>query len=146
MPSFDEGISIPSYTPEVGAFTTITYDTNNTEVRWTKNGKLVSFTAVIRTTAVDATGASGDVYVDLNIPYSSSLDAYRSVAVPSEVGVFGAFVNSPSSGYTKPGDNTIKLFYRSTSSGGDIALNVTDLDTAAGSRNFMQITGSFFTD
>lgn len=146
-PSHDEGTFTPEYIPGTGSFTSITYDTNNTKGYYIKDGNKVYVSGVIRTTSLDPTGASGDVLIDLNIPYVSAAQAYRSVINVGEVGASGAFAsNYPSSASVVANSANAKLFYRSAVGGADLPLNVTDLDTTAAPRNYLHFTGTIILD
>jgi len=125
LDDYEEGTWTPTYIPDGGAFTSITYDAS-TAGRYTKIGNTVYIQGSIRTDAITVGTATGTVYVgglpftvNASIPYASAIVAYA-------IDFVG---DMPSGALFDINTTTIILYYRTTANGVSTPLNVGDLGT-----------------
>ena len=132
LDDYEEGTWTPTYVPATGAFTSVTYDAQ-TSGRYTKIGNVVYLQGTVRTDAITVGTASGDIYIG-GLPFTANS------AVPNasvSVGYSAAFDgDEPNGGITLSNTSTIGLYYKATSNGDSVALDVTDLGTV-GNDNYV---------
>ena len=124
LDDYEEGTWTPVYAPSTGSFASITMDT--AEAVYTKVGRMVTVSGIIRTDDIDVTGGSGIVLIS-GLPFPVS---HWSAISLGRVQGFGG--DMPDSGYGGGSAYNINLYYRATSNGATAALNVTDLADGAG--------------
>jgi len=139
LDDYEEGTWTPTYVPDSGAFTSVTYA--STAGEYTKIGNTVYFTFYIQTNAITVGSASGNVKIG-GLPFAPGGGAV------SEGG--GTVINAayfagdkPSYG-TVSGSSEINLFYSTGSTANDILLDVSDLGTG-GTDNVFQMMGTYIT-
>jgi parallel beta-helix repeat protein len=140
---YEVGVWSPTYTTTGTDFTSITYDA---EVQgfYTKIGRLVTISGFIRTDAITVGGATGDVVVG-GLPFSVSnggTGARSAVAVTRLENFAGDY---PSTSYLPRNESFIRLQYRATSNGDDVALEIADLGTGANANGFA-FSATYVTD
>ena len=137
---YEEGTWTPVYKSSGGAFTTMTMDV--LAARYTRVGRQVTVTCAIRTDNVDATGASGVVYID-GLPFTAaSGNAGTSAASASQV--FGFNTNNPNGGFVQTNTKFIYLEYRTTANGVATELPVAALTTGAvANQNNLVLTATY---
>ena len=121
---YEEGTWTPTYVPATGSFATITY--NNFGAWYVKIGRQVTVSANIRTTNVDATGASGILRIG-GLPFTTG--AMRGAGSCSTVTLWNG--NHPSSIGIDQNSTLLNMSYRTTANGNDTLMNVTDISTGA---------------
>jgi len=124
LDDYEEGTWTPVYAPSTGSFASITMDAQ--EAVYTKVGRMVTVSGIIRTDDIDVTGGSGAVLIS-GLPFPVS---HWSAISLGRVQGFGG--DMPDSGYGGGNAYNINLYYRATSNGATAALNVTDLADGAG--------------
>ena len=126
LDDYEEGTWTPVYEPASGSFTTMTTEVVN--ARYTKIGNTVICSCYIRTDNVDTTGASGALKIS-GLPFVSNVE--------TGVCAVGYALNwggdAPSGGHVNFGTSEIDLNYRTSSSAGITAVDVSDLTTGASS-------------
>jgi hypothetical protein len=139
LDDYEEGTWTPVYEAETGSFTTMTY-TNNDGV-YTKIGDTVFISADLRTSNVNVTGASGQLYID-NLPFTVG-SATCSIAL-SQALSFSASGNAPISIHAIASGTRLTVMYRTAVNGDTTACDVTDLRTGTGiNRNFIRFAGCY---
>jgi hypothetical protein len=131
---YEVGVWAPTYTTTGTDFTSVTYD-DQTQGFYTKLGRLVTISGFIRTDAITVGGATGDVVVG-GLPFSVSnggTGARSAVAVTRLENFAGDY---PSTSYLQRNESFIRLQYRATSNGDDVALEIADLGTGANANGF----------
>ncbi|MDB4435803.1 hypothetical protein N9152_00780 [bacterium] len=121
LDDFEEGTWSPVYEPETGSFTTMTMD--NVSNTYTKIGDTVIAMCYVRTSDVDVTGASGDVYLG-GLPFT--INGYFEVSIGN---VFGWAGERPDGGFGFTGQDYVKLRYRSSVTSDSADSDVSDLTT-----------------
>ena len=88
---------------------------------YTKVGRMVTVSGIIRTTDVDVTGASGAVIIS-GLPFAVA--SWSAISLGRVEGFAG---DMPDSGYGGGTASNINLYYRATSNGATSALTVSDM-------------------
>ena len=138
LDDYEEGTWTPIYEAATGSFATMTMDI--VYATYTKIGRLVTASAFIRTDNVDATGASGAVFIS-GLPFASAQRDSGTISVatgmtqhPNEIGVSTA------------GQTALSLFKRYTATAVAANLDVADLTTGAtADQNRLQFTITYQT-
>lgn len=132
LADYEEGTWTPVYTPDTGAYTSVTYDIQ--EGNYVKVGKLVTITGRIRTDAVTL-GTAGGVLKITGLPFTGVGGPYGTVAI----GYTASFnTTAPNQIVIYP---TELVFYVTTTSSN--AYNATDLKNAANS-NYLFFSGVYY--
>jgi hypothetical protein len=141
LDDYEEGTFTPSYTPETGAFTTLTYTADHRIGSYTKVGNLVTVNLVIATTVVTVGTASGALFIT-GLPFVAAQQTIY-IRWPAEIAGVGTFT-TPLFGYVEP--NTSRIVLTSTSNSRDAAaVSVTNMSTGTGSaRHRVNLTVSYF--
>jgi hypothetical protein len=130
LDDYEEGTWTPVYAPTSGSFTTMTMSTP--DCTYTKVGRMVTVSGIIRTNDVDVTGASGAVIIS-GLPFAVA--SWSAISL-GRVQDFGG--DMPDSGYGGGSATNINLYYRATSNGATSTLNVTDMqDGTVSSANYI---------
>jgi hypothetical protein len=127
LDDYEEGTWTPTYVPTTGAFTSVTYDAQ-TSGRYTKIGNVVYLQGTVRTDAITVGTAAGDVKVG-GLPFTSISSAPNASVSVGYSAAFGG--DEPNGGSTISNTSTIGLYYKATSNGDSVDLDVTDLATGA---------------
>ena len=136
LDDYEEGSWTPTYAPSSGSFTTMTVSVQG--ARYVKIGQQVTVSAYFFTTAVNATGASGSVSIS-GLPFTTrSTQVVRYGAV---LGYTSSFNSKPISAYIDDNSTSIQLLESTTDN--DL-LDVADLNTTAGNKNFIYVTATYF--
>ena len=139
LDDYEEGTWAPVYTPQTGTFTTMTMDA--LDCVYTKAGRMVTVSGIIRTDSVDTTGASGNLTI-AGLPFTASHWSAGSIGRST---AFGG--DYPSMIHVGGGTSVLNLNYRSTSNGTSITLNVSDLATGVtADQNYIIIECTYQTD
>jgi hypothetical protein len=137
---YEEGTWTPAYKSSGGAFTTMTMDI--VAARYQRIGRQVTVTCSIRTDNVNATGASGVVYID-GLPFTAAAGNLGTSAV-SLSQVYNFVTNYPSAGYVQTGTTRIYLEYRTAANGALTELLVANLTTGAvADQNNITLTATY---
>lgn len=140
LDDYEEGTWTPVYKSSAGAFTTMTMEVRG--ARYTKIGRQVIATCIIRTDNVDATGASGVVYLD-GLPFASA-STNEGIASASVSKAFGFNTNTPCSAFVQANSTRVYLEYRSTANGAATELPVSSLTTGAvADQNNLVLTAAY---
>jgi hypothetical protein len=132
LDDYEEGTWTPTYVSATGSFTSVTYDAA-TAGRYTKIGNTVYLQGTVRTDAITVGTASGAVRVG-GLPFTS-INANPPSAV--SVGFSEAFAgDEPNGGTVRLNATQIDLYYKATSNGDSVTLDVTDLGTG-GNANYV---------
>ena len=140
LDDYEEGTWTPTYVPDSGAFTSVTYA--STVGDYTKIGNTVYFTFYIQTNAITVGSASGAITIG-GLPFAPGGGAVSNGG--------GTVINASFFAGDKPfygtagGSSEIFLFYSTGSTSNDIQLNVTDLGTG-GTDNVFQMMGTYLTN
>tara|TARA_R110000803_G_scaffold560_1_gene1967 strand:- start:412 stop:1047 length:636 start_codon:yes stop_codon:yes gene_type:complete len=138
LDDYEEGTWTPVYTSSAGTFATMTMSTPS--AYYTKVGRIVTVSSMIRTTDVDVTGASGTVKIS-GLPFV--VDSWSGISL-GRVEAFGG--DMPDTGYGGGGASNISLYYRATSNGATSALNVTDMqDGTVSNANYIFLAYTYQT-
>jgi hypothetical protein len=123
---YEEGSWSPIYQPATGAFGSYTPDLETGY--YTKVGKLVTCTFLLRTDAITVGTASGNARLG-GLPFTSI--SYQ--ARVAHISYSSSFAGQhPAAGYASGSSDFVTLAYRTTADGSlNNNLNVTDLDTGA---------------
>jgi len=127
LDDYEEGVWTPVYSPASGSFTTLTMD--NVGAFYTKIGNMVHCSALIRTSDVDATGASGNLLIG-GLPFTAGVNVRAAISIGLSLG-WGAG-GYPLSGQTSPSSGNILLYKRSAVDGATSNVQVSNMVTGAG--------------
>ena len=127
LDDYEEGTWTPTYVPTTGAFTSVTYDAQRSG-RYTKIGNVVYLQGTLRTDAITVGTAAGAVKVG-GLPFTSISSAPNASVSVGYSAAFGG--DEPNGGITISNTLTIGLYYKATSNGDSVELDVTDLATGA---------------
>jgi len=127
LDDYEEGTWTPTYAPTTGAFTSVTYDAQ-TSGRYTKIGNVVYLQGTLRTDAITVGTAAGGVKVG-GLPFTSISSVPNASVSVGYSAAFGG--DEPNGGITISNTSTIGLYYKATSNGDSVELDVTDLATGA---------------
>ena len=131
LDDYEEGTWNPTYEPASGAFTSITYDIQTGH--YTKVGRLVTCTFLVRTDAITVGTASGAIKIG-DLPFTSISSAARILSISYAANYAG---ETPAAGYASGAGNNMTLNYRTTVDGSfNNSLQVSDLGTGANA-NYM---------
>jgi hypothetical protein len=140
---YEEGTWTPVLTTTATDFTSVTYDAAVYGL-YTKIGNVVHVQGMMRTDAVNATGATGLPIIS-GLPFTSSSGAgFRDVAV-SITRVEGFVTNNPLSAVINENSTNIFPVYRTTANGIDAYLPLAAIGTGA-DNNIMYFTGTYIAD
>ena len=134
----EEGTWTPEYTVGTGAFTSVTYDPLTYGV-YSKIGNLVSIQGALRTDAITVGSASGSIRV-AGLPYDAATTNAQSVNISYSAAFAG---DMPTGGNLQPSTDYFILYYKATSNGASVALDVTDLGTGA-NNNYIFFSAQYF--
>lgn len=126
LDDYEEGNWTPAYQTSGTDFVSVTYDVQYG--RYTKIGNIVQISVSLRTTNVDATGASGNLRI-AGLPFaavSSSAANGNGVAFVSN---FNS--NYPISNYIAAGATSIDLYYRTVVTGATVINTYADIKAGA---------------
>jgi hypothetical protein len=140
LDDYEEGTWTPVLATSAVNFASVTYDAAVYGL-YTKIGNVVHIQGMMRTDAVDATGATGLPIIS-GLPFtSSSGGGFRDVAL-SITRVEGFVINNPSSAVVN--ENSVNIFpvYRSTANGIDAYLPLASIGTGA-DNNIMYFSGTY---
>ena len=136
LDDYEEGTWTPVFTPQTGSFTTMTMDVLS--ATYTKIGRQVTVRTRLRTDSVDATGASGDLYLS-GLPFTSagSNNGFSAISV----GFASDWSTAPDSGIVNDSSTEIRL--RKTNATAESS--VSDLTTGAvANQNQLYLTATYF--
>lgn len=140
---YEEGTWTPVLTTTGTDFTSVTYDVAVYGL-YTKIGNMVHIQGMMRTDAVNATGATGLPIIS-GLPFTaSSGSGFRDVAI-SISRVEGFTTNNPSSAAVFENSTRIYPQYRTTSNGTETYLPLASIGTGA-DNNIMYFAGTYTTD
>ena len=134
---YEEGTFTPTLTTDGVTFDSVTYA--NQVGKYTRVGNLVTFSLLLSTSALTKTSATGNVRV-AGLPYTASASAARSVC--SVESLYWA-TNNPVIAEVADSWNYINLSTRTTASGANTAVTVSDVATG-NPGNYTRISGSYF--
>ena len=127
LDDYEEGTWTPTYAPTTGAFTSVTYDAQ-TSGRYTKIGNVVCLQGTLRTDAITVGTAAGGVKVG-GLPFTAISSVPNASVSVGYSAAFGG--DDPNGGITISNTSTIGLYYKATSNGDSVELDVADLGTSA---------------
>ena len=138
LDDYEEGTWTPTYVPDSGSFTSVTYA--STAGEYTKIGNTVYFTFYIQTNAITVGSASGYVKIG-GLPFASGGGATSNGG--------GTVINAAFFAGDKPFYGTVSgseifLYYSTGSTANDSLLDVSDLGTG-GTDNVFQMMGTYIT-
>lgn len=136
LDDYEEGTWTPVFAPQTGSFTTMTMDVLS--ATYTKIGRQVTVRTRLRTDSVDATGASGDLYLS-GLPFTSagSNNGFSAISV----GFASDWSTAPDSGIVNDSSTEIRL--RKTNATAESS--VSDLTTGAvANQNQLYLTATYF--
>ena len=139
LDDYEEGTWTPTYVPDSGSFTSVTYA--STAGEYTKIGNTVYFTFYIQTNAITVGSASGYVKIG-GLPFAPGGGATSNGG--------GTVINASFFAGDKPfygtvgGSSEIFLYYSTSSTANDSLLDVSDLGTG-GTDNVFQMMGTYIT-
>jgi hypothetical protein len=137
---YEEGTWTPVLTTTGTTFTSVTYDPGVYGL-YTKIGNVVFIQGMMRTDAVNATGATGLPIIS-GLPFTASTGAgFRDVPI-SISRVEGFVVNNPSSAAVFENTTQIYIQYRTTSNGTETYLPLAAIGTGA-DNNIMYFAGTY---
>jgi hypothetical protein len=136
LDDYEEGSWTPTFAPSSGSFTTMTVNIQG--ARYVKIGQQVTVSAYFFTTAVNATGASGDVSIS-GLPFATR--STQNVRYGAVLGYTAGFNSKPISAYIDDNSTAIQLLESTTDND---FLDVADLNTTAGNKNFIYVTATYF--
>ena len=116
LDDYEEGTWQPVYGTTGGSFTTMTMDILNAS--YTKIGRQVTVTGIIRTDSVDATGATGALTI-AGLPFTALGSEHYGTVTVGKATLF-ASGEFPRSGYTEAGNTYIVLTERAAVDGTDV--------------------------
>ena len=135
LEDYEEGTWTPTLTTSIVDFTSVTYNTSNTQGRYTKIGRLVVIQGRISTTAVTIGAASGTVRVG-GLPFTPSGDVGFALSV-GVVGFSAGWSGDVPSTVTAPaGTTALNLAYRASANGNPADLLVSDVSTSTNDIRF----------
>jgi hypothetical protein len=135
LADYEEGTWTPTYKTDGTNFPSITMDTN---CSYTKIGRLVTVTGRIRTDAIDTTGATGNVYLEL--PFTPSKPAGAGISNSYE---FAS--NYPSSVYCDANSNRLYLMRKLALNSQDVNVYAEDMFNGTNAnKNQIDISFTFF--
>lgn len=138
LDDYEEGTWTPTFTPDAGSFTSITYASNRNG-SYTKIGNQVFVSGYIRTDAITVGTASGLIYVS-GLPFATSANLWRDTG---SIGYADAFnVNHPCTVKTVPSTDRLAFTYITTANGAHSTLQVSDLATGVSS-NFIFFSAAY---
>ena len=127
---YEEGTWTPSFEPSSGSFTSVT-DGSSVEAKYTKIGDVCYVNVFYRTDAITVGSASGSVRIG-GLPFTAA-DGFSAFTIGYSTNFSG---DNPSGALSRGGGNTqINLYYKTSSNGNSLALNVTDLGTGSNDNN-----------
>lgn len=108
LDDYEEGVWTPTYVTTGTNFASVTYNAV-TGGKYVKIGNMVFIQGVLRTTAIDATGATGDVRIGgLPFPVAANTGSTANGNAAISVGLSANFVTSfPTHGLCNPGSSQI---------------------------------------
>lgn len=130
LDDYEEGVWTPTLIASTTNFASVTYSAF-TGAKYTKIGRLVHVSGVLRTATVDLTGAAGIVQIG-GLPFvngASTGGTTNGIAQSNinwAVGLAGDF---PLGGYIAAGDSVINLSYRAAINGRTFDLDPSDIGT-----------------
>jgi hypothetical protein len=126
---YEEGTWSAFYTADTAPTTPWTM--GNVSATYTKIGRLVTARGYLQTNNVNTAGASGGVRI-AGLPYAAAADEWSVLTI----GYSANFaVNNPLYGLVREGSTEVSLYYRTTASGTQTPLALTDLVTGAAAGN-----------
>lgn len=143
LDDFETGSFSPTFTTTGTGFTTVTV--NYTNARYTKVGNCVTFSIFLKTSEIDATGATGNLCIS-GLPFTARSDLGNySGAV--NVGYAHLWANAPEGGYVGAGATRIQLTKRVTSITGSLSECVpTDMSLGINTNwNQIMVSGHYYT-
>lgn len=139
LDDYEPGTFTPSFTPETGSFTSITY--GERVGAYIKVGKLVFFTLTVATSALNVTGASGAIFIS-GLPFV--VKAGVSTFVSVSLARWGTFFSIPRCA-TLAGSSNINITINA-SNADPASAQVTDMNTTTTfNRNLTSISGCYQT-
>jgi len=142
LDDYEEGTWTPVYTPQTGSFTTMTMEVLT--AKYIKIGRRVWLIVNIQTDSVDATGASGDLFIS-GLPFTvANQSGSGSVTVNYANSWAG---DHPLNGTMTDNSTSLKLRYRTSTPGSDLDLDVSDLTAGVtANQNRVMIMGTYTTE
>jgi hypothetical protein len=143
LDDYEEGTWLPTLTTTGTDFASVTYDPIRGG-RYTKIGNVVHVQGLMRTDAVDTTGATGTVRIG-NLPFAAIPGSSGGVIGTSAlcVGQVQAWgMNQPIQAQVAASNSNITLLYKTLISGAASLLAISDVATGANS-NFMYFAGTY---
>lgn len=130
LDDYEEGTWTPTFASSSGSFTSITYDAAVTGAKYTKTGNVVHIQGSIRTSAITAGTASGNLLIT-GLPFSAVANATgqdgNSSGIVGQASSWAA--NTPSA--LVIGGSQITLFHRLIANGASAITQVSDAGTGA---------------
>jgi len=126
LDDYEEGTWTPNFAPSGGAFAAITQDP--VFARYTKIGRMVYVTAMLRTLNLDTTGASGYVLIT-GLPFT--VGGYSMASIARAEG----WATSPYSMTIPNGGTSLDLYKRAASNGPTAISAIADMTTGATTSN-----------
>jgi len=140
LDDYEEGTWTPVLTTNATDFTSVTYDAAVYGL-YTKIGNVIHIQGMMRTDAVDATGATGLPIIS-GLPFTASAGTgFRDVPI-SISRVEGFVTNNPSSAAVFENTTQIYIQYRTTSNGAETYLPLAAIGTGA-DNNIMYFAGTY---
>jgi hypothetical protein len=148
LDDYEEGTFTPSYSAATGAFTTLTYTTQ--QGYYTKVGNVVTFLIYLQTSNVDVGTASGELRI-AGLPYTAAsaapLDSYAGAAATafSRRWALAADIQNLSAIGVLSGTTAVQLQKSTMNTATVLRVQVSDLTTgSAAGRNSLSIAGHYY--
>jgi hypothetical protein len=138
LDDYEEGTWTPAYTPQTNAFTSIGY-VGAIPGRYTKIGNMVTVWGYIGTTGITVGTASGAVYLT-GLPFAQATVGAGNFQ--NGVGADKWGTNNVTHIQLSSGEQQFGLFYRTSSTVNETAVNVTDMSTG-GDANYTKFVFSY---
>ena len=136
LADYEEGTWTPNFAPSSGSFLAITQDP--VFARYTRIGRMVYITAMLRTLNLDVTGASGYITIT-GLPFT--VGGYGMVSITRAEG----WATAPYSMTIPTSGTTLDLYKRATSNGSTAITAIADLTTGATTSNEVIFFGMYST-
>ena len=127
---YEEGVWTPTLIASTTDFASVTYSTF-TGAKYTRIGRLVHVSGVLRTNTVDLTGAAGIVQIG-GLPFvngASTGGTQNGIAQANINWITGLAGDFPLGGYVAAGASVINMSYRTAINGRTFALQPADIGT-----------------
>lgn len=136
---YEEGTWSAFYTADTAPTTPWTM--GNVSATYTKIGRLVTVRGYLQTNNVNIAGASGGVRI-AGLPFPAASDEWSVMSIGYSTNFAG---DNPLYGLVRAGTTEVSLYYRTTASGQQTPLDLTDLTAGANNgQNTLVVFGQYY--